>query len=121
MDELNKTFLRKIATYDLFLSLLFIGVGYFFIKFSAFFFLLGISYALINLVLNSVVTNLVLLKEGFHKTIITIASSLFRISLICIPGMIIISQSKLNFFLYIIGYTSQMISLVFYGLSLKDS
>lgn len=121
MDKINKTFLEKVAIYDLFLSLLFVGVSYFFIKFSAFFFLIGISFALINLIVNSVVTNVVLSKKFFNKTIITILSSLFRILLICIPGIVIIFYSKLNFFLYIIGYTSQMISLVLYGLSLKDS
>jgi len=121
VNDLSITFIKKIAIYDFGLSLLFIGVSYFFIEFSAFFFLLGILFALINLVLHSIVTNLILLKEGFHKTVITIVSSMFRILLICIPGVLIVSKSNINFLLYILGYTSQMISLVFYGLRLKNS
>ena len=121
MNKLNRIFLKKMAIYDLLLSLLFIGVGCFFIKFSAFFFLLGILCAFINLIINSLVNNLFLLKEGLIKTIIVVTSLLFRVSLVCIPGIILISYSKINFFIYIVGYTAQMISLVLYGFSLKNS
>jgi ATP synthase protein I len=121
VKELNRVFLKKIANYDLILSLFFVGMSYFFIKSSALFFLLGIGFAYINLRINSFITKLLILKEGKNKTIFLLIGPLFRVALVCIPGIIIISKSNLNFIIYIIGYTSQLISMILYGLSLRAS
>lgn len=121
MKELNKVFLENIAKYDLILSLFFVGISYFFIKSSALFFLLGIFYAYTNLMINSFVTNHVVKGEYNGKRFFVLIFSILRVALVGITGIIIISKSNLNFIIYIIGYTSQLISIIFYGLSLRTS
>jgi ATP synthase protein I len=116
VDELNIVLLKKIAIYDLMLAMCFIGLGYFFISSSSLFFLLGIFFAWINLAVNSLATNFLLLKEGTIKRILGIGSNLFRILLVCVTGIIIITKNDLNFIIYIIGYTAQLISIVLYGI-----
>ncbi|WP_157785667.1 hypothetical protein [Clostridium tunisiense] len=121
VNELNKVLLKKIATYDLGLCLIFITVGYIFYGISAMFFFLGIFFAYVNLSINSLVTSYLLTKCNPGKRMFILFGTLFRTLLVSITGIIIITKSDLNFIIYIIGYTSQLISMVLYGLNLKSS
>ncbi|EQB89297.1 hypothetical protein J2Z44_000862 [Clostridium punense] len=120
MNELNKVLLKKVAAYDLIISVVFISVGYLFLGSSTIFFLLGMLFSYINLSMNSFVTNNLLIGYVPGKNILRLLSTLFRILLVCGVGVIIISKSDLNFIIYIIGYTSQLLAIVLYGLNLKS-
>lgn len=120
MNELNKVLLKKVAAYDLIISVVFISVGYLFLGSSTAFFFLGIFFSYINLSMNSFVTNNLLIEYVPGKNILRLLSTLFRILLVCGVGVIIISKSDLNFIIYIIGYTSQLLAIVLYGLNLKS-
>lgn len=121
MNELNKVLLKKVAMYDLIISLIFISGGYFFLGSSTVFFFLGIVFSFINLSINSFVTNYLIIEYKKKKSIFILFGTLFRIFLVCGVGLIIISKSDLNFIIYIIGYTSQLLSIVLYGLSLGSN
>lgn len=121
MDELNKVFLKKVAIYDVIISIIFASVGYLFLGDPTVFFFLGIFFSFVNLSINSLVTNYLIIEHKKKKSIFILFGTLFRIFLVCGVGLIIISKSDLNFIIYIIGYTSQLLSIVLYGLSLGSS
>lgn len=121
MNELNKVLLKKVAMYNFIISIIFASVGYFFLGDSTKFFFLGIFFSYINLSINSFVTKHLIIEYKKKKSIFILFGTLFRIFLVCGVGLIIISKSDLNFIIYIIGYTSQLLSIVLYGLSLGSS
>ncbi len=119
MSKIDRPLLKKIGKYDLSVGITITTILYLVIGNSSLFFLLGIFHAYVNFLINSACITFLLLKRGMFKNILNILGHMFRILLVCITSIIIIKNNELNFFIYIIGYTAQIGSIVMYGVRLN--
>lgn len=110
--------LKTIGLYDMILGVIISAVLWSFFGGAALLFLLGIGLGFINFLINSYATKkMVDKKKGGGMNYILFL--LVRILVICGPAIIILTQSEVNFFIFISGYISQILSIVCYGVNLK--
>lgn len=82
-------------------------------------FLLGIGCSFINFVINSYVNNMLSGIKNFFNAILFVTSYAIRIGLVCSIAILLIVRKELFFYIFIAGYSAQVISIVIYGLKLK--
>lgn len=111
--------IKTIGVYDLIIGIIISFILSFFFEGSSLLFLLGIVLGFINFVVNSYTTRKVVAKTSGFSLFTIILSLLIRITLICGMAIIIISKSEVNFFIFISGYISQILSIVCYGVNLR--
>ncbi|MEG0308184.1 MAG: hypothetical protein RR636_09590 [Clostridium sp.] len=83
------------------------------------FFLLGIMCGFVNIVINSCTIEMQLMKETSFKGVLTVISYIFKISIVCGTSLVIIAKSEISFFIFIAGYTAQILAVLCYGNSLR--
>jgi ATP synthase protein I len=115
-----KDMFKKIVLYDFFISLIFTVVIYFTVKSYVIFFLLGLIIALINLYVNGITVEYSLDDKNIKNNKIILVGSFIRVLFVSVIGFIIGRHNMFNIIAYIFGYSSQFISLVYYGISNKD-
>jgi len=115
-----KNMFKKIALYDFIISLVFITVIYFAAKAYALFFLLGVIIALINFYVNGITVAYSLDNKNTKNSWIIVIGSLIRVLLVSVIGFAIGRHNMFNIIAYIFGYSSQFISLVYYGMNNKN-
>lgn len=121
MNSDFKSMFRKIAIYDFFISLIFITIIYFTARSYALFFLLGIIIALVNFYVNGITVEYSLdSKNVKNKGILVVIGSFVRVLLVSVIGFAIGRHNMFNIVAYIFGYSSQFISLVYYGINNKN-
>ena len=113
--------LKKIALLDIMLLLIFMGIGLNF-KFKSYliFVFLGFGIAFANVAVNAVFTEIALLKFKNSYKSISVVAFMFRVSVVCIIALIFFKYNRNGMFAYLIGYGLHFISLILYGLDLKD-
>jgi len=111
---------KKINFYNFFIALIGTTVIYFIAKKYAVFFLLGLILASITLLLNSLFFNLILSKRKNKYGVITFIGFLFRVVIVCAIGLMVFDYYNFAIIAYILGYSSQLISLVLYGINIKE-
>lgn len=79
----------------------------------------GLIIAVINFILNSVISNSVLLKKNTNKVLLVLPA-LGRVILVCIIGFIFYKINQYYILAYIVGFTLQYVALIIYGLTLKN-
>lgn len=121
MDSDFKNMFKKILTYDLFISLIFTAVIYFTAKSYALFFLLGLIIALMNFYANGITVEYTLNNKNTKNTSIIIFGFFIRVFFVSIVGFLIGRHNIFNIIAYISGYSSQFISLVYYGINNKNN
>lgn len=121
MNSDFKTMFKKIALYDFFISLIFTTVIYFTVKSYTLFFILGVIIALINLYVNGITVEYSLNGKNVKNTGIIVVGSFIRVILVSVIGFMIGRHNMFNIIAYIFGYSSQFISLVFYGINNKNT
>ncbi len=113
-----KIMFKKILMYDFIVSLVFTAVIYFTAKSYALFFLLGLIIALMNFYVNGITV-----EYSFNKntknTGIMVFGFFIRVFFVSIIGFIIGRHNMFNIIAYIFGYSSQFISLIYYGINNK--
>jgi len=115
-----KNMFKKIVIYDFFISLIFTAVIYFTAKSYALFFLLGLIIALMNFYVNGILVEYSLNNKNTKNTGIIILGFFIRVFFVSIIGFFIGRHNMFNIIAYISGYSSQFISLVYYGINNKD-
>ena len=120
MNSDFKSMFKKIALYDCFIALVFTAVIYFTAKSYALFFLLGLMIALANFYVNGITTEYSLNNKNVKNRGIMIAAFFMRVLLVSVIGFLIGRHNIFNIIAYIFGYSSQFISLVYYGISNKN-
>ncbi len=120
MNSDFKNMFKKIALYDFIISLVFITVIYFAAKAYALFFLLGVIIALINFYVNGITVAYSLDNKNTKNSWIIVIGSLIRVLLVSVIGFAIGRHNMFNIIAYIFGYSSQFISLVYYGMNNKN-
>ncbi|MGH4138496.1 ATP synthase subunit I [Clostridium sp.] len=111
---------KEINFFNFFIALIGTTVIYFFDKKYAVFFLLGLMLASINLLFNLISVNFILGKAKNKYRFITSFSFIFRILIVGIVGIMVASYYYFTIFAFILGYSSQLISLVLYGINIKE-
>jgi len=115
-----KSMFKKIVLYDFFISLIFTAVIYFTAKSYALFFLLGLIIALTNFYVNGVILEYSLDNKKTKSKWLMVVGFLIRVVLVSVIGFIIGRNNMFNIIAYIFGYSSQFISLVYYGISNRN-
>ncbi|MHC6181268.1 hypothetical protein ACYUJ6_15705 [Clostridium sp. JNZ X4-2] len=113
--------LKKIAFFDIIILFISTGIGINF-RFRNYliFAILGFGIAFLNVVINVVSTEIALLKFKSSYKSISIICFMFRIAAVCIIALILFKYNKNSIFAYMLGYSLHFISLILYGLDLKD-
>ena len=115
-----KTMFKKIALYDLFICLVFATVIFFTANPYTLFFLMGIIIALINFYVNGITIEYSINDKNTKNKSIIVIGSFIRVFLVSFIGFAIGRHNMFNIIAYIFGYSSQFISLVYYGISNKS-
>ena len=115
-----KSMFKKIATYDFFICLVFVTIIYFTAKPYALFYLLGVIIALMNFYVNGITVEYSLDDRNTKGKWIIVVGSFIRIFMVGIIGFAIGRHNMFNIIAYIFGYSSQFISLVYYGINKKN-
>jgi ATP synthase protein I len=115
-----KNMFKKIVLYDFFISLIFTAVIYFTAKSYALFFLLGLIIALMNFYVNGITVEYSLGNKSNGNKGIMVVGFFIRVLLVSVIGFIIGRHNMFNIIAYIFGYSSQFISLVYYGTNNKN-
>lgn len=120
MNSDFKAMFKKIALYDFFISLVFATVIYFIASPYTLFFLLGIIIALINFYVNGITIEYSLDDKNTKNKGIILAGSFIRVFLVSVIGFTIGRHNMFNIIAYIFGFSSQFISLVYYGINNRN-
>ncbi len=120
MNSDFKNMFKKIVLYDFFISLIFTAVIYFTAKSYALFFLLGLIIALTNFYVNGITLEYSLDNKNTKNRAIIVVGFFIRVFLVSVIGFIIGRHNMFNIIAYIFGYSSQFISLVYYGINNKN-
>jgi ATP synthase protein I len=111
---------KQIVIYDFFISLIFTAVIYFTAKSYALFFLLGLIIALISFYVNGITVEYSLNNKNGKSTLIMMVGLFIRIFLVSIIGFIVGRNNIFIIIAYVFGYSSQFISIVYYGINSKN-
>ena len=120
MNSDFKKMFKKIALYDFFVSFVFTILIFFIGKLYALFFLIGLIIALFNFYINGITVAYSLDNKNIKNSWIIVAGSLIRVLLVSVIGFVIGRHNMFNIIAYIFGYSSQFISLVYYGIKNKN-
>ena len=115
-----KNMFKKVILYDLFISLVFIAVIYFTAKSYALFFLLGLIIAIINFYVNGAIVEYSLDIKNTKNRGVMVAGFFIRVFFVSIVGFFIGRHNMFIILAYISGYSSQFISLLYYGVKNKN-
>jgi len=116
-----KNMFRKIAIYDFFIFLVFTPVIYFIVKPYALFFIFGLIIALMNFYVNGITVEYSLNSKNVKNKGIIVIGSFIRVLVVSGIGFVIGRHNMFNIIAYIFGYSSQFISLVYYGTNNKNN
>lgn len=111
---------KKINFFNFFIALIGITIIYFIDKKCAVFFLLGLILASITLLLNSLFFDFILCKTKNKYGAVTFVGFAFRVVIVCVVGLMVFDYYNFAIIAYILGYSSQLISLVLYGINIKE-
>ncbi|MDU1413047.1 MAG: ATP synthase subunit I [Clostridium sp.] len=119
MNDESKGIIKIVGMYDLIITILVTLVLFVFVKVKVLYFALGIMFSFINFIINAFTTGKTASKNCRFKVFLILLSYAIRIGLVCGTGVVIINSNRLSFFIFIAGYTAQIIAIVLYGLRLK--
>lgn len=111
---------KKINFFNFFIALFGFTVIYLFDKKYAVFFLLGLLLADINLLLNLISIDFIFNKFKNQYGLITFFGLAFRVIIVCVIGLMIFNYNNFGIIAFILGYSAQLISLVLYGINIKE-
>ena len=105
---------KRINFFNFFIALIGTTVIYFIDEKYAVFFLLGLILASITLLFNLMYVNYILCKTKIKFSVITSIGFALRVVIICVIGLMVFEYYNFAIIAFILGYSSQIISLVLY-------
>lgn len=111
---------KRINFFNFFIALIGTTVIYFIDEKYAVFFLLGLILASITLLFNLMYVNYILCKTKIKFSVITSIGFALRVVIICVIGLMVFEYYNFAIIAFILGYSSQIISLVLYGINIKE-
>lgn len=119
MDISIKKMLKSIAITDVILAIIICASGLVVKSSYVVLTLIGLLVAILNFTVNSILMDLVLVRQICNKIFLSIGS-IIRIIAICAIAYILYKINKFYIIPYMIGFTAQYISIVIYGLKAKN-
>jgi ATP synthase protein I len=110
--------LKKIATIDLIVGCMLTPIIYLFIKNAALIFVVGLLVSLINFTQSGIFSAITLHKKN---QLFYFVGYILRIVFVCLVAIIIFKQNDVNIIPFLLGYSAHYISIVLYGLSIKNT
>lgn len=120
MNIKSEQMYKKINFFNFFIAIIGTTVIYFFDEKHALSFLLGLVLASITLLFNLMYVSNVLGKTKIKYRVITSIGFALRVVIVCVIGLMVFEYYKFAIIAYILGYSSQLISLVLYGINIKE-
>lgn len=115
-----KDMLKQVTVFTLVIAILFVTIGFWFLKTSyVTSFLIGAIIAIFNLLLNSIITDFSLSYTKKTGPFFIIVSYIVRIILISFIGILVTMNEKCNLIFYLLGFISHFAALIIYGLNLS--
>ena len=119
MENDLRILLKKVAIIDLIIGCMLTPIIYLlFLKYAALIFVLGLSISLVNFVQNGVFSIISLYKKN---QLYCFVGYVLRMVLFGIVAIIIFKQNEFNVIPFLLGYSAHYISIVLYGLSIKNT
>lgn len=81
--------------------------------------LLGLFIAALNFAANSILTNFIFVKEKCNKIFLLIGGIL-RVAIVCVIAYVLYKINEFYIVAYMVGFTAQYISIVIYGLKIRN-
>lgn len=110
--------LKKVAVIDLIVGCMLTPIIYLFLKNAALIFVVGLFVSSLNFAQNGVFSAISLYKKNQMYSFL---GYILRIALVCIVAIIIFKQNDFNIIPFLLGYSAHYISILLYGISIKDT
>lgn len=121
MDSEVKNMLKKVALFDVIVgSALFILVTIVYGLNYGIMCTFGLLVGALNYILNGIIINHLLSNEHYKHNIFTSLIGFLRVFIICLIAIIIYKYNRMNVLAYVLGFCSHFISLVLYGISVRN-
>lgn len=120
MNIMSTQMYKKINFFNFLIALIATTVICFINKKYAVFFLLGLMLASINLLFNLITVNFILCEVKSKYKFITFFGFAFRVIMVGVIGLMVFNYYDFAIIAFILGYSSQLISLVLYGINIKE-
>ncbi|ABS33561.1 ATP synthase subunit I [Clostridium botulinum] len=112
-----KEMISRITIFNFIIGITFFIIIYLTFNISySFCFLLGLILANINLFINAKTTNMIIIKN--KNSILSILGFFVRIIIVCALGLLLSKDNTKNIIPFLLGYSSNFISIIFYGTNL---
>ncbi|NFK05806.1 ATP synthase subunit I [Clostridium botulinum] len=112
-----KKMISRITIFNFIIGITFFIIIYLTFNISySFCFLLGLILANLNLFINAKTTNMVIIKN--KNSILSILGFFVRIIIVCALGLLLSKDNTKNIIPFLLGYSSNFISIIFYGTNL---
>ncbi|ACA54926.1 ATP synthase subunit I [Clostridium botulinum] len=112
-----KKMISRITIFNFIIGITFFIIIYLTFNISySFCFLIGLILANINLFINAKTTNMIIIKN--KNSILSILGFFIRIIIVCALGLLLSKDNTKNIIPFLLGYSSNFISIIFYGTNL---
>ncbi|MDF2503799.1 ATP synthase subunit I [Clostridium sp.] len=118
MDTEVKNILNKIISFDIIIAIIVGILSSIIFKSYTYMIIIGLLMAALNLILNSIITTYAF-KDKVNRVLGPLGS-VVRIILTASIVILICKNNRFNFVAFFIGYTLHYISIVFYGITIKN-
>lgn len=111
--------LRKVIIFDAILAVILTSLVQFTFPKYSLAFLGGLVLALINFIINGIITEYMLLNKKSRYVLGNLLGFIVRVVLVCGIAIIIYKRDQLNVIAYMLGYSFHFISLTLYGIKIN--
>lgn len=119
VDIQIKNILSKIISFDIIIAIIVGIISFIVFKVSyTYMMLIGLFMSALNFILNSIITTYTFKTTG--NRILAPLGSVVRIIITASIAILICKNNRFNFVAFLIGYTLHYISIVFYGITIKN-
>ncbi|MCD2346994.1 hypothetical protein [Clostridium guangxiense] len=119
METNIKSMLKNVIICDVILAILICALTLVVKSSYVFVALLGLLIAALSFTANSIISDIVYIKQKGNKIFLLIGGIL-RVVIVCIIAFILCKINKFYIVAYMFGFTAQYISIIIYGLKVKN-
>lgn len=118
-DDLRDMF-KKIIIFDVILAAILYWTTNMFFRNYSLIVLLGLIVAFITFIFNGILTRYALLNKKDKYQLIALIGFVIRVLAVCGIATAVFNHNKFNVIAYIFGYSAQFISIILYGINMKN-
>lgn len=118
-DDLKDIF-GKVIIFDTMIGIICASLFHFIFKNYSLIFLGGLVLALINFIINGIITEYMLLKKKHKYVLSTSIGLVFRVAIVCSIAIFVYRIDQFNVVAFMLGYSCHFISLTLYGIKINN-